>query len=224
MLSTCLLRRLAAGAAAVVLGLGPMQAAAASAAAGPHQNETPTARLVDFDLPVMALKDALARYSLLTRYSVLFESDMVTGKQSASVRGGHTAEAALSRLLAGTGLVPRFLNRHSVALVPAGQPRGTSAATDRPYGVRLQHRIAASLCAVPQAGAGRERIALRFGVNGDGRIDRLKVSVPTRRSAEAAARQALAGLHVGTPPVGMPQPFVMIVSPDAARLYGGCGS
>src|SRR5690606_34287890 len=120
-LSTCLLRRLAAGAAAVVLGLGPMQAAAASAAAGPHQNETPTARLVDFDLPVMALKDALARYSLLTRYSVLFESDMVTGKQSASVRGGHTAEAALSRLLAGTGLVPRFLNRHSVALVPAGQ-------------------------------------------------------------------------------------------------------
>lgn len=58
----------------------------------------------DFDIPPAALADALNRYAAQADRQIFFSGDLVAGLSSAGLRGRYTPEAALDRLLAGTGL------------------------------------------------------------------------------------------------------------------------
>lgn len=221
-------RRTARAVVGATLLSGSIPAVAADAPPAPPQSAQ-----LPFDLRPQPLEEALMRYNALTGYSVLIASDAIRGKQAAAVQGRHTAEEALHRLLAGTGLAPRFIHRRSVTLIPvAVHAEAYRSATDRSaepavrsaYDGALQNSIAQALCAQPLTGAGRHRIALRFWVDPQGRIDALKVSVDASPRAEPHVAAALSRLPVGLLPPGVAQPVLMVVQPQSARRYGGCPS
>lgn len=58
----------------------------------------------DYDIAAQPLGDALRRYSEVSGREVVAASRLVAGKRSRAVRGRLSADAALARLLAGTGL------------------------------------------------------------------------------------------------------------------------
>jgi outer membrane receptor protein involved in Fe transport len=62
---------------------------------------------VEFNLPAQPTAEALLAFSKQARIEVLFSSDELRLIQSAAVTGFHEPEAALSRLLLGTGFVAR---------------------------------------------------------------------------------------------------------------------
>src|SRR3546814_237965 len=108
---------------------------------------TPTSGMFNFDIPSLPLSEALTRYGELTGFSVFYETSVVAGKRSSLVRGQHTAEAALKRLLGDTALSARFVNRRSIMLAARAAPSSQSANTPLPsvaqrrYDGRLQRQI-----------------------------------------------------------------------------------
>jgi hypothetical protein len=61
--------------------------------------------LLNFDIPAQPLASALDRYAAMSRRSVVFRDELVAGRNSSPVQGRYSARAALSALLAGTGLM-----------------------------------------------------------------------------------------------------------------------
>lgn len=88
-LKTCLM-----GSAAVVL-CGSLPARAAQG------------QLTTYDLPAQQLGDALRVVARGARLSIIAPADMVAGKRAPALKGDYSPEAAVARLLAGSGLVAR---------------------------------------------------------------------------------------------------------------------
>jgi len=101
----------AAGSVLCSLGLVALLGAAASRAQSP-------ARLVA-DIPPQPLAEALAAYARQTGLQLVFLSEIARGKTSKGAPAGLTQEAALIRLLDGTGLRFEFLNERSVRILVA---------------------------------------------------------------------------------------------------------
>lgn len=72
-----------------------------SSAAGAAQAQ---AQAQDFDIPAQDLGGALRAAALVAGRSIVAPADLVEGRQSAALKGSFTFEAAVARLLAGTGL------------------------------------------------------------------------------------------------------------------------
>lgn len=64
-----------------------------------------TSPTIEFDLPAQTLPDAVKALALATRTSILGEGGVLADRQAPALRGRYTLEQALSRMLAGTGLV-----------------------------------------------------------------------------------------------------------------------
>ena len=79
--------------------------------------QSPTRLTVD--IPPQPLAAALAAYARQTGLQVLYVSEIVRKKASKGARAGVTPDAALTQLLAGTGLRFEFLNERSVRIVVA---------------------------------------------------------------------------------------------------------
>lgn len=62
-----------------------------------------------YDIPAQDLAAAIRQYSQASGRELVAASDLMAGKRSSAVRGRLTADAALSRLLAGTGLEARLI-------------------------------------------------------------------------------------------------------------------
>jgi len=71
------------------------------------------------DIPPQPLAEALAAYARQTGLQLVFVSEIARGKTSNGAPAGLTQEAALSRLLDGTGLQFEFLNERSVRILVA---------------------------------------------------------------------------------------------------------
>ena len=71
------------------------------------------------DIPPQPLAEALAAYARQTSLQVVFVSEIARGKTSKGAPAGLTQEAALTRLLEGTGLRFEFLNERSVRILVA---------------------------------------------------------------------------------------------------------
>ncbi|HUO38663.1 MAG TPA: STN domain-containing protein, partial [Mycobacterium sp.] len=71
------------------------------------------------DIPPQPLAEALAAYARQTGLQVVFVSELARGKTSKGAPAGLTQEAALTRLLEGTGLRFEFLNERSVRILVA---------------------------------------------------------------------------------------------------------
>ncbi|MET3666108.1 TonB-dependent receptor [Caulobacter sp. 1776] len=117
------------GAVSALLCATALTAAPAAIAAPPG----PEAAL-RFDIPAQPLSQALNQLALRSDREILFSSALTQGKRSDGLSGVFTAEAALQRLLSGTGLTVRLEGR-SFLVVAAARPAKAStpdAPPDRP--------------------------------------------------------------------------------------------
>jgi len=73
-----------------------------------------------FDIPAGDLQSALLAFSQAVDLQLLYPAELTAGLQTRGVRGTHTPEQALRRLLAGTGLRYRFTDAGTVTLAQAG--------------------------------------------------------------------------------------------------------
>lgn len=203
------------------------------------------AKLVEFDIETMPLSDALEVFARVTGVSVAADAAH-TRRQASAVRGLMSPAQALERMLNGTGLRMRASEPGSaVVYLPA---RRKSLRDDKPalpldqlaqhelagldsgdpahlqYAARLQGAIMAGLCASPQTRPGRYRLALQVRVDGQGRVTRHKRLDTTGSETRDQRIDQLVG-HVGVgmgPPVGLPQPVLVLVLPSSAIVRSGC--
>lgn len=106
-----------------------------------------------FAIPAQSLVTALARFTETSGVQFFFDAAIARNVQSPGVTGSLTAEAALQRLLDGTGLTYRFTNATTVTLVEAPK---TGAAAVLPT-IAIEGRKAdtvAALSALPDPYAG----------------------------------------------------------------------
>src|SRR5450631_1800625 len=83
------------------------------------------------DIPAQPLCDALAVFAKQTGLQLVYVSGVVDGQRSRAVRAGLMPEAALSRLLRGTGLKFEYLTPRSIRILAAvvALPREPSTKT-----------------------------------------------------------------------------------------------
>ncbi len=79
------------------------------------------------DIPAQPLAEALAAFARQTNLHVVYVFEVVRNKRSDAVSAGLSADAALARLLRGTGLKFEFLTSYSVRILAAA-PRGQATA------------------------------------------------------------------------------------------------
>jgi len=77
-----------------------------------------------FDIPAGDLQSALLAFSQAVDLQLLYPAEMTAGLRTQGVRGTFTPEAALRRLLAGTGLNYRFSDANTVTLAKTGTQDG----------------------------------------------------------------------------------------------------
>src|SRR3546814_7467300 len=67
-------------------------------------------RISDWSSDVCSSDLALREYSEISGRQILFATELVKGRRSTSVRGRMSSDRALSRLLAGSGLLPEIVD------------------------------------------------------------------------------------------------------------------
>ncbi len=80
---------------------------------------TAPAAAVSFDIPAGGLAGAAAAWERASGFRLVAESSLLAGRLSGGVTGAHAPREALTLLLAGTGLVHRFTDAETAAIVPA---------------------------------------------------------------------------------------------------------
>lgn len=186
-----------------------------------------------FDIGPQPLSAAVRAFSDVTGQALLVDERLLVGRVSPGARGEFTAEDALRRLLAGTGLRERYTSDKAFTLMPAGDARtaalATAAATARAedaadaivagYGAALQAAVESALCRSPATKPGAYRLALQVWVSGAGELQRLRLLGSTGLAErDEAIQAALSGLRVDAPPAGLAQPLTLLLLPaDASR-------
>jgi len=82
---------------------------------------------VSFSISAQPLSSAIREFIATTGWQISYSSDAVAGKHSSGVSGNMSPEAALKKLISGTGLQLRKRSSTSVALLPFGSKADTSA-------------------------------------------------------------------------------------------------
>lgn len=205
---------------------GPLKAEpAANADAPPAEAER------WFDIEPQPLQQALERYGAITGMSLLYDSGLTAGRAAPAVVGAMTPRAALSRLLEGSGLTPRYTGSDTLVLLPMppqvpqqGIDADAVAPSQRHYYGLLQRRIRDAFCANPVLAQGRHRIALRLWVDAQGSIGPVRLLDSTGDAVlDRLVVSALQGASLGEPvPASVAQPFTLVVMPRASGQSWGC--
>jgi hypothetical protein len=82
---------------------------------------------ISFSIPAQSLSSAIREFIATTGWQISYSSEAVAGKRSSGVSGNMAPEAALRRLISGTGLQLRKRSSTSVALLPFGGKADASA-------------------------------------------------------------------------------------------------
>lgn len=174
-----------------------------------------------FSIPSQPLDMALLTFSEATGIQVLYENAFTGGRYSAPVDGMMTPEAALSRLLQGTGLVSRFTVEHGFTVAPqeALRPNAPDAKASpgrgwehfMPFFGSMQAGIVEKLCQRPDTYPHGERLALRLWIDATGTVEAVELKDPSpNRARNQAIVAVLRGLALEIPPPGdMPQPVTV---------------
>ncbi|WP_429610578.1 hypothetical protein [Variovorax sp. W2I14] len=206
----------------------------ADAPAQPLQDGEPTAdrtpqaadQPLEFDIPALALGDALKRYAALTRQPALFRSEMLLELTSSAVHGLYAPDAALELLLEGTGLVAEKVHTGSgvtLALKPVGlaaaTPRAASLGNLSGYPSLVQAQVWEALCDDARTRPGTYRSLLRLEVDRTGQVRRPRLLGPSGdASRDAALLKVLQGVHLAhVPPPDLPQPLTLLILPTDSR-------
>ncbi|SAI69124.1 outer membrane TonB-dependent heme receptor [Bordetella ansorpii] len=188
--------------------------------------------VVEFDIPAQPLQSAIEQYSIATGRSVVYLGTLVLGRTSQSVQGSYTPEAALSLLLAGTGLAVSHTTAEAFILMqaesrlsprrPAGDGAQASPASRTYYG-SVQSGLRDVLCGDSLTAPGDFRAALQFWVDPTGRVSQVHLLDTTGDIArDQAILRAMRGAAVERPPPGLAQPFTMIILPRSAATSVDC--
>jgi iron complex outermembrane receptor protein len=94
---------------------------------GVAQQSAPATGLYHFTIPAEPLGDALSQLAQQTGLQVMIASKLADGVQSRELNGTYSADEALKKLLANTGLQFRFVNPRTVAINPASSAPGKAA-------------------------------------------------------------------------------------------------
>lgn len=85
-----------------------------------------------YDIAPQRLGDALREYSEISGREVVFSGSLTEGKRSASAKGRLTADAALTRLLSGTGLIAEVVD--GALVIREGNAAAEAAGSTAPEG------------------------------------------------------------------------------------------
>ena len=187
-----------------------------------------------FDIPAQPLAAALLAYSQAAGAEVFVDDALVAGRRSAPLAGRYDTEAALRRLLTGTGLAVRRAGRNAFTLVaaPLGEPPMDQApgwAKD-PARARffagLQAAVQRVLCARPDMAPGRYRAALALWFDSAGAVVRSRLL--SQDLDAGLGRALLAGLDAisagAPPPPGLAQPVIFVILPRPPDVTGDCAA
>ena len=111
------IRALRASACAVFLTCGPIIDLGGVAPVSAQTQSAITGRNVfRFDIPAQPLDTALAKFGEVTGIQLVYDSGVSRTLRSNAVKGSMSSQAALSRMLASTGLSPRYTGERTVTL------------------------------------------------------------------------------------------------------------
>jgi TonB family protein len=186
-----------------------------------------------FDLPAQPLAGALAEFGRITGHSVLVAGSLTAAREAAAVQGEFTPRDALQRLLAGTGLLARYISANAFTLVPLHEAQAAPDSPDahapglagRPdddlarsaYALVLQRAITRVLCIAQPDGFGRYRLGVQLWIDADGLVSAARLlegSGVRERDAAVLARLRALDLEV-PPPSALPQPVTILLTPRA---------
>jgi hypothetical protein len=181
-----------------------------------------------FNIPAVALADALYTYSSLTGVQVLVTIDMVAHRRSAAIAGIFSPEDALRALLSGTGLGPKYVGANALTLAPIAPvslPKVFAVPEYPDYSAALQVAVTRALCRFDQTRPGDYRLAARLWVDRSGAVSRVKFLGTSGDGGRDAMLAALLGrVVVGeAPPAGLIQPTTVLILPrraDSAECTG----
>lgn len=211
-------KRICCAACLAVVGSGIL---VASIAGWSHAMAAGATDLVVFDLPAQPLATAIERYSVITGWQIIYDSDLATGRRSAPVKGAFAPAVALRMLLAGTDLSPEYMAVDGAMLVPDPMAAARPAIAPEPpphirdYYGRIQVALERAFCADDLVATGAYRISIGFWIESSGSVTRMAALGSTgRRDVDAAFERAVRRLAVGPPPDSFAQPVVILVTPD----------
>ncbi|MCK9918222.1 STN domain-containing protein, partial [Microbacteriaceae bacterium K1510] len=146
------------------------------------------ARQVDeefrFDIPTQPLASALKAYGGVTRLELFYESTVTAGRRSGSLHGAFTAEAALRRLLAGTGLSVASFEPGTVTILsePSHQAKASDlaavknkAAVFAPYFSLIQNELRSAFCRSPATQVDASELIVRLWIDTSGAVARVEL-------------------------------------------------
>ncbi|WP_055037568.1 TonB family protein [Blastochloris viridis] len=179
-----------------------------------------------FDIPPQSLDTALEFYSVAAGREVVYDGRLATGRQSRSLKGAYSAEAALRVLLEGTGISPRFMSTDAFVLVPdvaISKPSPSEdmvppVAISRYYG-DIQAALKRALCGNDLTQPGNYRVVVSFWIGTGGTVSRVELlGSSDDRYRDGVIIQTIRALSINRPPPpGFAQPVTLMVVP---RLQG----
>lgn len=185
--------------------------------------------LLAFDIPVQPLASALDAYGVTAHREVLYDGRLAIGRQSAGVRGSFTPEAALKRLLEGTGLSPRYMAADAFVLVADDDRSSLQTNTAPPdvvtrYYGRIQASLRRALCANIYTRPGDYRVAIGFRIGPSGIVSRAELlSSSGDHDRDTTIAKAVSELAIGVaPPQGFAQPVILIITPQSQASVRDC--
>lgn len=209
----------------------PIANASDALTAAEQRAHTKPVKNIDLDIPSQPLASALERYGDSTGREILYDSSLAIGRQSSAVRGSVTPDEALEALLAGTGLVARYMAEQSLILESAPTAQDQKAIPYMPpdrfqhYYGRIQASLRDALCLNHEARPGGYRIAARFWINAAGSVSRYeRLSSTGSHDRDNDVDRTLRSLSIGEPPpLGFAQPVTIVILPKAPSVTMGCG-
>lgn len=184
-----------------------------------------------FDIARQPLHAALEQYGLRTGLPVFFDAALVAERESNAVHAEATPSEALRAMLRGTGLVADYAGSGATAAfvlkpaptdavaAPASNTEGPgsvpAASPDRNYDGLVQTRIWEAFCGNPRTAPGGYRAAMRFVIDGTGRIaNAFLLHTSGDRARDGAILDTLGQIRIDRPPPpGMAQPLTMLILP-----------
>ncbi len=185
-----------------------------------------------FDIPSQPLMTSLKAVSAITKLELYYESSLIEGQRSPPVSGLLSPDAALRRLLEGTGLSLASFEAGTITLLPTRQPlKGqdiaalkSRAAEFNPYFALVQASLRAALCQERAIQTDQAELIVRLWIAPSGSVARADILSPTGSGErDRVYASALRNIVIGqAPPQAMPQPVTLMVLPRTSRMAAEC--
>jgi len=189
---------------------------------------------LSFAIPAQPLEDALFAYAKVTGVEVFVDHALTAGRRSEPVEGVYDFEAALRRMLGGSGLeIRRAASRaYTLVAISAREPppdRVPGWLADRMrsrFFTAVQTAVKRVLCAQPEIVPGQYRAALAIWTDPDGRVVEARL-LGANIDVQSARRllDSMKGVSIGQPPpADLEQPTTFIILPRQPDQTGDCAT